>query len=664
MQFLYNGVQSDTMTLKNRLSGFSPTATRRDSFSSRRRENREKEEKHEAETTHERRVSKSQTPKEANKKNNSKLKAIFTTNKFVFFFGIILGIVCAGYFGSKTVMEADFFSDADDAKSIFNSPYWQDWKEVLPTGLKSLLDETEKEQYPDAGASFAIGELVKRKGFESKHNVVIFPGTTSTGIESWGIDSVDGCPGKSYFRKRLWGSFFMVKTMVLDKNCWLKYIKLDPQTGLDPPGIKLRAAQGFEASDFFITGYWIWNKILQNLGAIGYGPDNMITASYDWRLSYLDLEIRDGYFSRLKSNIEIMNKLNGNKAVLFGHSMGAQVIFYFLKWVEASGENFGNGGKHWVNDNIEAFVDISGCLLGTPKAIVALLSGEFKETIELRGLAMRALETFFSRGERADMLRSWGGVLSMLPMGGNIIWGNLSHAPDDLFLPEGKNANSSLGNFIRFSNPTGSYSEKNLTVDGAIDFLLNQGTIDFRRRYEEHYSRGYSKSAAEMKKNEKMPNKWINPLEVPLPNAPDMKVYCFYGVGNPTERAYYYKEESNKSMSKLNISADITRDESVLVGEGDGTVSIMTHYMCHKWAQGKSMYNPGGSNVTIVEIKHEPERFDIRGGAKTAEHVDILGSSALNELLLQVASGHGDEISNKYVTRLKEMAALIDPTRE
>lgn len=114
---------------------------------------------------------------------------------------------------SKTVMEADFFSDADDAKSIFNSPYWQDWKEVLPTGLKSLLDETEKEQYPDAGASFAIGELVKRKGFESKHNVVIFPGTTSTGIESWGIDSVDGCPGKSYFRKRLWGSIFIFITL-------------------------------------------------------------------------------------------------------------------------------------------------------------------------------------------------------------------------------------------------------------------------------------------------------------------------------------------------------------------------------------------------------------------------------------------------------------------
>lgn len=31
---------------------------------------------------------------------------------------------------------------------------------------------------------------------------------------------------------------------------------LDKITGLDPPGVKLRSAQGFDAADFFITGYW------------------------------------------------------------------------------------------------------------------------------------------------------------------------------------------------------------------------------------------------------------------------------------------------------------------------------------------------------------------------------------------------------------------------
>ena len=58
----------------------------------------------------------------------------------------------------------------------------------------------------------------------------------------------------------------------------------------------------------------------------------------------------------------------------------------------------------------------------------------------------------------------------------------------------------------------------------------------------------------------------------------------------------------------------------------------------------KSRYNPANVNVTIVEIKHEPDRFDLRGGAKTAEHVDILGSAELNELVLTVAAGKGHTI--------------------
>ncbi|QPG72815.1 hypothetical protein FOA43_000117 [Brettanomyces nanus] len=598
--------------------------------------------------------------KKKKKKNNNNF---FSTRRFIFIFGIVLGIVCAGYFGTKTVMDTDFLSDPDTYNRM--TQYWEDWKDVLPQGLQSLLEESGKEEFHDPSASFAIGKLVKKKGYEAKHNVILVPGTTSSGIESWGLEGVEGCPSESYFRKRLWGSFFMVKTMVLDKDCWLKHVKLDPTTGLDPPGVKLRASQGFDAADFFITGYWIWNKIIQNLAVIGYGPDNMFSASYDWRLAYLDLEIRDGYFTRLKNNIETMQSVNGQKTVLLGHSMGAQVIFYFMKWVEADGEYFGNGGKHWVNDHIEAFVDISGCLLGTPKATVALLSGEMKDTIQMRGLGVQVLEKFFSRSERTELLQSWGGVVSMLPKGGDLIWGNQQGAPDDLLLQKGQdNSSGTLGNFIRFTDPTGEYSSRNLSIEESVDFLYEQGSHSFKKNALEHGSTGYATSEEELKDNNDKHNKWVNPLEVALPNAPDMKIYCFYGVGKPTERAYYYKEEEDKASAHLNVSVDMSRDVPVLFGEGDGTVSLMTHYMCYKWAEaGHNMYNPGNSNVTIVEIKDEPDRFDIRGGAKTADHVDILGSAALNELLLRVASGHGDGISNHYVTKLKDLALRIDATK-
>ena len=63
-----------------------------------------------------------------------------------------------------------------------------------------------------------------------------------------------------------------MRALVMDQAGWKRHIMLDKETGLDPPGIKLRAAQGFDAADFFITGYWIWNKILQNLATIGYDP--------------------------------------------------------------------------------------------------------------------------------------------------------------------------------------------------------------------------------------------------------------------------------------------------------------------------------------------------------------------------------------------------------
>ena len=41
----------------------------------------------------------------------------------------------------------------------------------------------------------------------------------------------------------------MMRALVVDKKGWKKHIVLDKATGLDPPGVKLRAAQGFDAAD-------------------------------------------------------------------------------------------------------------------------------------------------------------------------------------------------------------------------------------------------------------------------------------------------------------------------------------------------------------------------------------------------------------------------------
>jgi phospholipid:diacylglycerol acyltransferase len=87
---------------------------------------------------------------------------------------------------------------------------------------------------------------------------------------------------------------------------------------------------GVEAADYFVTGYWVWAKIIENLATIGYDTNNMHFASYDWRLSFSNLELRDDYFSHLKNTIESAKKNSGLKSVIVTHSMGK--LFYLASF--------------------------------------------------------------------------------------------------------------------------------------------------------------------------------------------------------------------------------------------------------------------------------------------------------------------------------------------
>lgn len=380
--------------------------------------------------------------------------------------------------------------------------------------------------------SFSVGLHARSQGIEAKHPVIMIPGVISTGLESWGTEE----QSRQYFRKRLWGSWSMMRALVLDKAGWKRHVMLDKETGLDPPGIKLRSAQGFDAADFFITGYWIWNKILENLATIGYDPTNAFTAAYDWRLSYMNLEIRDQYFTRLKNHIELGKTVSGLKPVLLSHSMGSQVLYYFMHWVES--EEHGKGGPNWVNDHIEAWINISGCMLGALKDVPAVLSGEMKDTAQLNAFAVYGLEKFLSKNERAEIFRAMPGISSMLPIGGNAVWGNDTWAPDDR-----PGQNFTYGKFLKFSRDDKKSNPGDLTMDETLPYLYNSTEDWYSQAIKSSFSHGVAHSKREVEQNQKIPAKWVNPLETRLPNAPNMKIYCFYGVGKPTERAYYYREE-------------------------------------------------------------------------------------------------------------------------
>ncbi|MCJ1285082.1 hypothetical protein MMC26_004420 [Xylographa opegraphella] len=569
-------------------------------------------------------------------------------NVLIFAFGGLFGLFVAAYFANQ--------QDVVNLNGLIDMNFYESLLDIIPSGIvKEAKDLQRHERDATNYDSFSVGLHLQSQGVRALHPVIMVPGVISTGLESWGTE-----PGsRQYFRKRLWGSWSMMRALIMDKASWKRHVMLDKVTGLDPPHIKLRAAQGFDAADFFITGYWIWNKILENLATIGYDPVrvritccwedthdlklNSFTAAYDWRLSYINLEKRDRYFTRLKSYIELALATSDTKVVLVSHSMGSQVLYFFFQWVEAEGH--GNGGPDWVDKHVDSWINISGCMLGALKGYPAVLSGEMKDTAQLNAFAVYGLEKFLAREERAEIFRAMPGISSMLPIGGNAVWGNKTWAPDDL-----PGQAFSFGTFINFKESNSTQSPGNLTVEESLKYLLTNSDSWYQDQIHNSYSHGVAHTTTEVEDNLKDPRKWINPLETRLPLAPHLKIYCFYGIGKATERSYYYREEPQTSALNVTIDTGFSKgevDRGVVLAEGDGTVSLLsTGYMCAKGWQMKRH----GSQYLISKTAID---------AALGDHVDILGRSSLNDLVLRVAGGKGDQIEENFMSNIREYAEKV-----
>ena len=137
------------------------------------------------------------------------------------------------------------------------------------------------------------------------------------------------------------------------------------------------------------------------------------------------------------------------------------VLFYFFHWVEAS------AGPGWVDRYVDSWINVSGSMLGALKGLPAVLSGEMKDTAQLNAFAVYGLERFLGKDERCEIFRSMPGVSSLLPKGGNAVWGNKTWAPDD---HPGQTV--SFGTFINFKESNSTQSPSNLTVEESISYLL------------------------------------------------------------------------------------------------------------------------------------------------------------------------------------------------
>ncbi|KAE8270998.1 hypothetical protein A4X09_0g1314 [Tilletia walkeri] len=623
-------------------------------------------------------------------------RGITRYRRLFFVFGTLLGAVGAWLLASYSGMDghvSNFRSMLDDQLSSmgFDLPSLNlDLDFKLPTEFSDLGDRlfTSPREWLQT-RDFKVGRQLASEGYKANHPVILLPGIISTGLESWTTNE----DASGYFRKRLWGTTTMMRTIVFEKDMWVKHLSLDPFTGLDPPGIKVRAAEGLDAASYFITGYWIWSKVIENLAVIGYDSNNLWLAAYDWRLSMSNLETRDHFFTRLKLRMEQNLALFDKKTVLVAHSMGSTVFMYFMKWVEAEGPGFGNGGPDWCERHIEAFTSIAGTFLGVPKAMSALLSGEMRDTVELPPAGAYLLEKFFSRQERAKLFRSWAGSACMMIKGGETIWGNETWAPDDI---DGNDHSHGLIYSFRKDTNLTELSARNSTATNATTYLLQHAPSAFQVMLDSNYSNGFERNEAQLKRNAKDLRKWTNPLEVQLPNAPSMKIFCFYGTGKSTERSYWYQQgaferdefeaegQSAQCMDcndtsqtipsplefptgrKSWIDNTISREDSnpkvragCKMSEGDGTVSLLSlGAMCVEGWKRKR-YNPAGIKVVTHEMLHTPEAMELRGGENTGDHVDILGATKVNDFILRIAAGHGEDIKENFVSDIRTWAAKI-----
>ncbi|KAG5637514.1 hypothetical protein H0H81_004265 [Sphagnurus paluster] len=269
----------------------------------------------------------------------------------------------------------------------------------------------------------------------------------------------------------------------------------------------------------------------------------------------------------------------------------------------------------------------------------AFLSGEMKDTVQMNPAGAYVLERFFSRKDRQDLFRSWAGSASMWIKGGDAVWGNASQAPDDEM-----DATHTHGELVAFrqsaiDSVTSSDTTVNMTSEQAGSWILQQTPLTFQKMLATNYSFGIERDEASLKRNGLDHTKWTNPLEVQLPKAPSMKIYCVYGHGKETERSYWYaqggydqntasedydketcRDHSSKDCiagrSKLGsalsketwIDSTFTNDTAmpkvrngVKMGEGDGTVSLISlGAMCAEgWKRAR--WNPAGIKITTVE---------------------------------------------------------------
>jgi phospholipid:diacylglycerol acyltransferase len=304
----------------------------------------------------------------------------------------------------------------------------------------------------------------------------------------------------------------------------------------------------------------------------------------------------------------------------------------------------------------------------------------------------------------------------MLPKGGDALWGTgadlLQRKSDNENAAEEFTRKESIFEFSDFGDGREDdqyipICNREALVDPTTEPVVNKALKDFSSRREHtvqqaidyllKWGGGMGPAISSAKIHSFDPSRrekpsfrtWHDITQTPLPYAPNMKIYCLYGVGIDTERSYYYRRNPGEPLSTQDDNSsngmgtckivdppfilDTTVEDqphSVVHGikyaDGDGSVPLLSlGYMCAgPWRNKKSGLNPSMSKVIIREYEHRPE-FTVddpmRKGHYSAEHVDILGHLDMMEDLMKIVTDYEiHTMEDKIISDIEGLVKRID----
>jgi len=465
-----------------------------------------------------------------------------------------------------------------------------------------------------------FGKLKKSMGFSAHHPVLIVPGLCSSALECW------ESPKTEWLRKRVWCDPFKLGKPAAMKefgnflsrvvgakreedpalaNVWMAHIMTAEDGFSDPEGIKVRPAPGLGAVDYLSHDTltrepsYVMGHVINALIDVGYDANSLRAAPYDWRIPPCKMEERDGYYTSVKSTVELMYKVNKKPVVLMAHSMGNRAVSYFLNWAERVEAG-------WCAKHIYSWLSLAPPLLGATKPIRGVLSGD-----------CMGLEIFMTLEEGRALIRSTGSVPWLLPL-----------------RPE-----SFPSTIIRMREDS-SFTEK------PTDEILQKyapKTVEF---FEKHYRPDPCYYHSEV--GDSRP-----PVLAP---PPINRAWVVYGINVDTEVSYYFKEDAAQGRLQLDAKADelsmkqhpqlnpeglrvrggiayetrdtVQRSAGGIQKSGDGTVPYASLNYCSEWKREAEEKNLP-LDVKIIEIPG-------------LMHREMLASDALHNCILDLVCRHPD----------------------